>query len=183
MATRTLKKSDKPTGITLFFEGTKFRATLVKFDKVRYKKVADVVEVAFRRAFGDMFAHKRGTREWSKEGADPERADQVAVYLKNFPEIISVQYDQTDRPSGPFSSVTRAVAAVKNARSKCSDRVAIEVLKQAVDGDGLGLNGAIRDAEKRINNLQEETRRAENELAGLKAKRDQILATIERLSG
>lgn len=178
MATKTMTRTARPTGITLFFEGTKFRATLVKFDKVRYKKVADIVETAFKRAFGDNYKHTHGTREWSKDGADPDRADMVASHLGNFPEIISPTYDQTERPGKMFAA--EALAGVKKSRK---NKAAIEVLKRAVAGDGLalGIDGSIADCERSINNLQESLRKEQLALEGLRAKRSQLLETIKSL--
>lgn len=185
MATKMRKKSDGPTGITLFFEGTKLRATLVKFDKVRYRKVADIVECAFKRAFGDGFTHKRGTREWAKDGAAPDQADTVAMHLSNYPEVLSVTYDQSDRPGPMFK--TAAMAGVKKLRRETrANKAAVDVLRRAVFGDGtlsIGIDGEIVDSEKRINNLSEELRRAQNGLEGLKAKRAQLMETIRSLGG
>lgn len=168
MAT-TKTKNEGPVGLTLYFEGTKFIAKLVKrVAGRRYRQVGDIIEGAFNAVFGDV-DHVSGSTSWYKKVVTAEEADEVARRLRLCDEVLSVVY------SPP-------AIRKKNARPSVN-RAAIEVLKTAIHGDGrsLGVEGSIADAERSINNLQESLRREQNALEGLKARREQLLETIRSL--
>lgn len=171
------KTADGPVGLTLFFEGTKFIAKLVKrVEGRRYTQVATIIEGAFNDVFGDV-DHVSGSTSWSKAVVTADEAEEVSKRLRQFGEVLSVSY-------GAPGAGRSVAPPLKPARNK--NKAAINVLRSAVFGDGtlsMGIDGEIADGEKRINNLAEELRRAQNALEGLKVKRANLLESIRGLGG
>lgn len=174
LATKT--RSER-VGVSLYFEGTKFIAKLVKrVTGRRYADAAMLVESAFQEVFGTL-QHVAGTTTWAKSAADPDKADEVFRRLSLSDEVLSLTFNRPKRVIIPTPK--------KAARTSKGDRHAVEVLKREVFGDGLalGVDGSIKDAEKSINNLEERLRKERLALDGLKTKREKLLETIARLDG
>jgi hypothetical protein len=180
MATKK-SKNDGPVGLTLYFEGAKFIAKLVKrVSGRRYTQVASIIEGAFNDVFGTV-THVDGSTSWSNRLTTQDEAQEVVKRLRNYGEVLSIVYN------GAPKTHQKAAEKLppKLARTAKGDRLAVEILKKALHGDGLvlGLDGEIQDADKSINNLTKSLEDAKNRKAGLEAKRDSLKATIERMGG
>ncbi len=183
MATRKSKMGDDAgrgaVGLTLFFEGTKFVAKLVKrVEGRRYTQVATIIEGAFNDVFGDV-DHVGGSTSWSKAVVTSDEAEEVSKRLRQFGEVLDVSYGAIMAKRSKRAAVAPPTKPVRN-----KNKAAIDLLKQAIgDGLALGIDGSIADSEKAINNYQESIRREQNALEGLRSKREQILETIKSLGG
>lgn len=172
---KTLKtKTDGPVGLTLYFEGTKFIAKLVKRgDCRRYRQVGDIIEGAFNAVFGSV-DHVSGSTAWSKKVVTADEADEVAKRLRLCDEVLSIVYSPA------------AISKKKARPSKSPDSDAIEALKQLVlGGEGIGgsLNDDIKQCEDGIAQYEERLKGRRAELEQLVSRRNRILETVKRLGG
>lgn len=181
MATKKSKTTEGPVGLTLYFEGAKFIAKLVKrVSGRRYTQVANIIEGAFNDVFGAV-THVDGSTSWSNRVTTNDEAQAVVDRLRNYGEVLSIVYNGAKNATPKQAEKTHK----KLARTAKGDRLAVEILKKALHGDGimLGLDGEIQDADKAINNLTKQLEDAKNRKAGLEAKREALKATIERMGG
>lgn len=166
MGTRTTAKKTKRVGITLFFDGPRFVAKLVKRVKDgRYASAGGVVERAFEDVFG-TYEHKHGSPMWAKDGATVDQANLISARLSLHDEYIDVAYT---RPA---------------AHDPAEHGVAIQALKDELETPlGRGLIPEAKELQERIERLEKDLETARTRLASNRARRSALEKTIAALGG